>query len=634
MVQFVGQFRFSWERTGSGVDRMLNRHLGVLRHPRALVALSAMPLLAMGCYGFNSTKGRSTLPSGLTTPVQGTPPGSGALSPVSTASPMARLFADVDRNGKIDAADDASRDQWSGARGAIFVYNDDDDDADKIEDFLDDKQNGTEDRRTMSRLVVGQVTSNPLTVKLTYAPAVAPVRVFKHNSQTGALSQVIAPAQGSNAYVIPNAEIVGGEVNFFIESAAPRTAAWDGGVTFTVDVAGSQPSQDMVKFCCAPLIWVDNTRPAIAVHAMVINNPNNSPNQPFIGTLQAGLAAQGVTFIPVSETTYQGDRWVQDDFESGFQGYVDANGAYVHVEEYNSLDRGRGLEKLVAQDILGKNKGRTFAGSNGKDSINYGGNLEVVPPFTGYPFGRMYHGGGDLGSVTGQVYSLHMNPQQVALMNAQGMQGPTVEISSEWLAVGHVDEFSMPIADKNSVGGRPWKILWASPTLAYAALTTLQNAGQGAAIVFAGRSGSQPQTTVNAILADTQQRAFNTQVQARLDSNKAKLMTECGLTAADFVEFPVFFEILPGAGQDESVARNPGSVNGIPVNDKMYVPDPEGPDNAGKDVWQAQIEAALAPLGITPVYVDVFTSYHVNLGEAHCGSNTFYTPYSAPWWTR
>ncbi|MEZ0230049.1 MAG: protein-arginine deiminase family protein [Planctomycetota bacterium] len=595
----------------------------------ALIGASLVAALS-GCYGFASTSGRHTLPTGLTTPVTGTPPGGGALAPVGTSAPTARLYADVDRSGKIDGNDDANRDQWSGTRGAIFVLNMDDDDTDKKVDSADNKTNGAEDLRTLSRLVVGQLSSNPLTVKLTYTPATAPVRVFKHNSSSGQLSEVIGPGQGSTGTIIPNNEIVGGEVNFFIEGSAPRTGSFDGLVTFTLDVAGSQGSQDTVKFMLAPLIWTDNTRPAITVRAM----PLQGVNAPFISALQTGLTAQGLTFIPVSEQTYQGDRWVQDDLQTGFTGYVDGNGNYVYVELYNSLDRGRGLEKLVEQDILNKNKGRVFAGSTNQFSINYGGNLEVVPPFNGYPFGRIYHGGGDQGTVTGQPVSLHMNALQVAMMNAQGMQGPTIEISSEWLAVGHVDEFSMAIPDLNSTGGRAWKIAWASPTLAYAALTALKNKGMGSAVVFAGRTGTQPATTVDAILNNAQQMQFNQQVIARLDQNKQKLMTECGLTAADFIDFPIFFEILPGAGTDDGVARNPGSANGIPCTDRMYIPDPEGPDDNGKDVWQAQIDAALAPLGLQPVYVDVFESYHTQLGEAHCGSMTFYTPYTTPWWTR
>ena len=44
--------------------------------------------------------------------------------------------------------------------------------------------------------------------------------------------------------------------------------------------------------------------------------------------------------------------------------------------------------------------------------------------------------------------------------------------------------------------------------------------------------------------------------------------------------------------------------------------------------------SALAPLKIAANYVDVFTSYHELAGEAHCGSNTMYTPYDMPWWQR
>ena len=153
----------------------------------------------------------------------------------------------------------------------------------------------------------------------------------------------------------------------------------------------------------------------------------------------------------------------------------------------------------------------------------------------------------------------------------------------------------------------------------------------GAATVFTGRKS---QKTVDAILNDAQLQSYNAQVQARQDSNKAKLMAEVGLTAADFCEFPIYYEIMQGAGLDYAISQNPGSQNCIPVNDKLYVPDPEGPKDNGVDVWKASMDAALAPLNIAANYVDVFTSYHELAGEAHCASNTMYTPYDMPWWQR
>src|SRR5688572_25029340 len=112
MVQFAGQFRSSRETWVGGRASMRE----FLSRSALVLGVSSLAVLS-GCYGFASTSGRHTLPSGLTTPVQGTPPGGLAIAPVGTAQAIGRLYADVDRNGKIDGNDDANRDQWSGARG-------------------------------------------------------------------------------------------------------------------------------------------------------------------------------------------------------------------------------------------------------------------------------------------------------------------------------------------------------------------------------------------------------------------------------------------------------------------------------------------------------------------------------------
>jgi protein-arginine deiminase len=210
------------------------------------------------------------------------------------------------------------------------------------------------------------------------------------------------------------------------------------------------------------------------------------------------------------------------------------------------------------------------------------------------------------------------------------MQSPTIEISSEWLAVGHVDEFLMAIPDKKGTKG--WKMAWASPALARKALKDMQAKGLGSALVFKGRAS---QKTVNTILADTKLMTFNDQVQARLDSAKAQLIAATGMVASDFVEFPVYYEVSAYGGLSYAVSQNPGVQNCIPVNDTLYVPDPEGPkDSTNTDVWRKQVTDAVSPLGLKVVFVDVFKSYHELMGEAHCGSNVLYKPYDAPWWTK
>lgn len=559
----------------------------------------------------------------VVTTVTPTTPTAGAFE-----SATGRLHADVDRDGAIGASDDAGRDQWTTARGAVIAYNNDDDDGDLRLDSADAIVNGTNDLRTMARVVVARVTSAPARVGLSFQPTDAPIRVFRRVGN--GYSQVLAPGQASGT--IPTAEAAAAAIELRVEATGARSSSWDGFVTLTLDVQGPQTGRDSIKLRCAPLIYVDNTRPAERVYAMKLDSPFDS-NLLFWDALERGLASQGVPLYEVRADRYGSDRWVQDGMQLGYQGYLGANG-HAWIDDFNQLERGRGLGNLIPRELLGPNRGMAYGGRGQNESVNYGGNLEVVPPHSAggrdYPFGRIYVGGGS-SSVLGAPMTRHMNREELALLNAQQVQAPVIEISSEWLAVGHVDEFSQAIPDRVATNGRPWKMAWASPALARRALRDLQGRGLGSARVFAGR---RAETTVDRILRDTALMRFNDAVQARLDSNKQRLMSACGLTSDDFVEMPMMFEDIGFDGDDQGAALNPGVANCITVNDTLYVPDPEGPREGGLDVWQEQVRSATQRLGLRVVFVDVFESYHENLGEAHCGSNVRLRPYDAPWWTR
>src|SRR5690606_1926781 len=57
------------------------------------------------------------------------------------------------------------------------------------------------------------------------------------------------------------------------------------------------------------------------------------------------------------------------------------------------------------------------------------GNIESVPPYPGYPQGRLLYGGG----------ALAPEPSFLRLLTSQGQQ-PPIEIDTSWLMVGHADE--------------------------------------------------------------------------------------------------------------------------------------------------------------------------------------------------
>jgi protein-arginine deiminase len=590
-------------------------------------------------FGLLPVAGSSTLP--LTTTMPTTP---GA----------AHLSVDTDRDGQITLADEPGRNQWSSARGAVFAWNNDDDgqshptsmayqDCLAALDCATNVVHGTSDTRSDGAILAWQLQPPaPTAVVLSVTPATAPARIFMSDAQ-GNWSELVAPGAGSAS--VPVASLMAGDVNFLIEGTGPRSASWDGTVTVTLDVQGSQPSQDTVVLREAPVIYTDNTRPAQIVYCMKIDDPNGAPNTALWNALTSGLQAQSVQLYAVDQNTYGFDRWVQDNMQTAYQGFAGPSG-YDWINEFNQLERGNGaggatnaggdLWSLLPNELLGPNGGMAYAGpSQVQDSPNYGGNFEVLPPYgdPNYPFGRFLHGGGDQGTLDGGATSRHMNPEEVALVEAQGMQTPGIEISSEWLAVGHLDEFLMAVPDLSGTGAHSFKLLWSSPALALQALKTLQANGQGNATVF---TGEQEQTTVNAILADTNLMTLNDEAQTRLDADRAALEQLTGLTDSDFVQVPVFYEVAAYGGLNFVCAEDPGVQNCIPINDTLYVPDPYGPKDptSGQDVWQQQVVNATSPLGLKVVFVDVYTSYHQLMGEAHCGSNIIYKPYDAPWWTK
>ena len=229
-----------------------------------------------------------------------------------------------------------------------------------------------------------------------------------------------------------------------------------------------------------------------------------------------------------------------------------------------------------------------------------------------------------------------MNQNQVNFFNSQSIQGPSIQVSTEWLAVGHVDEIFLFLPNVMAEDGeRPWKVVIASPTMAVTALEELAAEELGELPVFEGRDA---ETTVNAILENDELMNYQGLAQARIDSIRELLKGEVGLTDADFVEVPVLYEyIVEGGGWGQSaldmaLAYNPGIQNLVIADSALFIPDPEGPDRDGLDVWQEQTRASLAGMGFDLHFVDVFKSYHEQFGEAHCGTNLERTPSLTPWW--
>ncbi|HZL73157.1 MAG TPA: protein-arginine deiminase family protein, partial [Planctomycetota bacterium] len=141
-----------------------------------------------------------------------------------------------------------------------------------------------------------------------------------------------------------------------------------------------------------------------------------------------------------------------------------------------------------------------------------------------------------------------------------------------------------------------------------------------------------------AILNNSALMTYNDEAQTRIDAARTLLQSQLGLSAGEIIDVPVLFEETQFG---RAAAYNPGVANLIVIpstNGTTYlvIPDPEGPDQP-TDVWQATTSAAIQPLftagnPVSITYADIWSTYHVNLGEAHCGVNFVRTPPAADWW--
>jgi protein-arginine deiminase len=250
------------------------------------------------------------------------------------------------------------------------------------------------------------------------------------------------------------------------------------------------------------------------------------------------------------------------------------------------------------------------------------GNHDLVPPYEGFPMGRIIHGN--------KVW-----PETQAFYNAQGVQGPAIVLDTTWLAVEHVDEFFhwVPAATP-----RGWKLLYASPALMLEMLEKLSADGQGAAMLHAGKGAFA--MTVDEALADTDLNEWSQLAEVKIQGHIDIMKAETGLTDDEIVAIPTWFEEL---GSNEKVAWNPGMVNMRILGNVASIAKPFGPKIDGKDPFEEDILARLgSPMngigrdgqGLEVHFTDDWY-YHVALGEVHCGTNEtapVYQQEGFAWW--
>uniref|UniRef100_A0AAV2M7D4 Protein-arginine deiminase n=1 Tax=Knipowitschia caucasica TaxID=637954 RepID=A0AAV2M7D4_KNICA len=376
---------------------------------------------------------------------------------------------------------------------------------------------------------------------------------------------------------------------------------------------------DTVMFRVAPWIMTPNTLRPLEVFVC-----STKDNYKFLKDMKRLVERSGSKLNICYESMNRGDRWIQDELEFG---YIDS----PHHSFPVVLDspRDRELNDFPYHVLLGPDFGYVTRVPHRKDvsSLDSFGNLEVSPPVTvngkDYPLGRIIIG------VAFPTASKGRNMTQVVqdFLWAQTVQEP-VALYSDWLEVGHVDEFMSFVPAKDRKG---FRLLLASPDAGYKLFKKLQNDGYGEAKLFEDIPDETP-ISVNEILADKQFEAENNYVQSCIDWNRDVLKKELGLEDEDIIDLPILFKLVDDNDQYRALAYYPDMVNMIVLGKHLGIPKPFGPKVNGTCALEQEMVSLMGGLGLSCTFIDDFASYHKQHGEVHCGSNVRRAPFEFKWW--
>ncbi|POI25821.1 hypothetical protein CIB84_010429 [Bambusicola thoracicus] len=454
-----------------------------------------------------------------------------------------------------------------------------------------------------------QPTDNRDTVVCSYEDSIA-LEEYKHVLGGEKLAYAVKPSQHQEESI------------FYVEGLAFPDVSFSGLVAFHVTLLESPEKglletpifTDTVVFRMAPWIMTPNTLAPLEVFVCSVKD-----NEDFVAAVSA-LAEEAkcpVTICPLPEN--RNDRWIQDEVEFG---YVQAPHKMFPVVLDSPRDRG--LKDFPVRSILGPDFGYVAQETPEKtSSLDSFGNLEVSPPVTvrskEYPLGRIL-----IGSSFPRFGGRRMAKAVRNFLAAQRVQAP-VELFSDWLQVGHVDEFLSFIPAPDRKG---FRLLLASPSACYQLLREKQEMGYGEATMFQGLHGV-PKPSINEILGNEALRKFNAYAQSCISWNRDILKQELGLAEQDIIDIPQLFQ---ADDQARAIAYFPDMVNMLVLGRHLGIPKPFGPLVDGQCCLEERVRALLQPLGLSCTFINDYFSYHKFAGEVHCGTNVRRKPFAFKWW--
>lgn len=649
MRRLAGRSEHEWQRVLGGYAS------------GALVAASLAACAAQPGTGFQAGPGAGGDAQGaLDGAADGAATDIAADVPPVNNDPIIDLVVDADRNGVVDPAansDQVYEDFWDHESGASLLANLDDDDGDKLEDAFDGAVNGEEDSKDLARIRVAPWAKMPegATGEVALeAEDLKYIRVFRKVGDAewdlvaGSVGACSDPKPGAadckyvQKFKVSSAEILNG-AEFGIESRQLRmeTTGWDGYVRIGLTVrtkAGviiktpaNPDDADFVTMRVAPWMLFGN-------HSVFDKVRSDSYHKTFVADLEIAVPKAGIKL-----ETYKGwnDQWTQDFYQTGWTSIPAPDGKVQGMRIGNARPYGRAAgEKWLPitwlrNNYLGPDHGiLAVYKKTGGTTYDSHGNHDLLPPYVNgdatFPSGRIITGSGVL-KETMDFYA------------AQLVQGPPLVVETKWLIVGHVDEvLSYVPADTP----RGWKLLIASDDLCKDMYEQASKAGYGQVEMFVGKfhwykaAGNKmvdAATSIDEALDDQDLMQWSQEAGVKTEAIRKVVVAAVGLADDEIIPIPFLTE----KEGSQMVAWNPGTVNSLVYGNHIAIPNPFGPIIKNEDMMAKDLKDRLGTdvhklgkdgKGLGVHFVDDFMSYHVNLGEVHCGTNAEGPAQLDKWW--
>ena len=542
-------------------------------------------------------------------------------------TPNIELNIDSNRDGSIDSLD-MGNENWVWGKyqmGAIIAVNNDRDVSDFPSGSGENSEFGILDFKPT---LIDDIYGSSIVLYST-ENASGKFRIYGKKPDTNEYEIILGKRKDGNTIQFSRQLNLKGET-LFIEALEFPGPFFEGLITIEVGLFdnNSFKSFDKIVYRTAPWIMTPNTQQAEEVYVCKITSEDESVNDKFIEDLKSALDELNVPLNIIPPNLHNNDRWIQDEVEFGYC----QTPVHTFPVVFDS-PRDRGLDGFPEAELLSSDFGHFQIGGSTPNSLDSFGNLEVSPPVTvngkHYPFGRIIFGGRKYGNYS--LNSRQMMPEVRKFLYAQKIQAP-IELFSDWLSVGHVDEYICFVPDDNSKG---FKLLIASPMRAKAILDRLQYEGHGDEILFKGKmrefegSGISAEVGISELLSNSNFWEANFRYQEILNFNQQILEKELGLTDNEIVQIPVLFHARPI--DSRTVAFFPDMVNHLVIGENSIVPKPYGPVIHGECAFEKAMKEALPERKF--YFIDDWYSYHEMLGEVHCGTNTRRKPFdSKAWW--